>query len=127
MADDKPKEIAPPVTAPQSPPAATATDPPPPQPQPPQTQAQQADKDKDEDIPHYTAELYRHTLLRGANAGSLLVLVLGTPYMLYTGTRCPAALFQRLGRATLQGTVSSTRVHYRAGGPFHWGGKGVGL
>ncbi len=64
--------------------------------------------DSDEEaIPHAGMEVYRHTLLRGANAGSFLALVLGIPVLLYRGVRKPAEMMRRLSGASPKGVVSS--------------------
>ena len=66
-----------------------------------------SDGDPDEDIPHPYLELYRHTLLRGANMGSVLALLLGPPVLLYRGVRQPAEFLRRLGSICTKGVVSS--------------------
>ena len=66
-----------------------------------------AEDDDDEKIPHPTLELYRHTLLRGANSGALLTLVFGAPVLLFRGVRQPAELMARLAKASVTGMVSS--------------------
>ena len=63
------------------------------------------EKDVNEDIPHATLELYRHTILRGANLGSVLSLVVAPPYLLYKGVRSPMELLRRLGVITARGMV----------------------
>ena len=60
----------------------------------------------DEDIPHPYMELYRHTLLRGANTGSLLAILLAPPIMYFRGTRKPRELMYGTGKAAAYGTVS---------------------
>lgn len=62
--------------------------------------------DGEENIPHSSMELYRHTMLRGANMGSLLSLVFGPPVLLFRGVRKPAEMLNRLGNICLKGTVS---------------------
>lgn len=62
-----------------------------------------SDGDPDEDIPHPYLELYRHTLLRGANMGSVLALLLGPPVLLYRGVRQPAEFLRRLGSICTKG------------------------
>ena len=59
-----------------------------------------------ESIPHPTLELYRHTLMRGANLGSFLSILLGTPVLFYKGVRKPAELLGRLARVSTYGVVS---------------------
>ena len=59
----------------------------------------------DENIPHPTMELYRHTLLRGANVGSLATLVFGVPVLLFRGVRQPAEIIGRLANASVKGVV----------------------
>ena len=66
------------------------------------------DADEDENIPHPTLELYRHTLLRGANVGSLLTLLVGPPVLLLRGVRQPAELIRRLSRACVKAVVSNS-------------------
>lgn len=62
--------------------------------------------DTDEDIPHPYMELYRHTILRGANLGSVLSLVLAPPYLIYKGVwRQPAEFIRRTGSITAKGMV----------------------
>ncbi len=62
--------------------------------------------DVDEDIPHPYLELYRHTMLRGANAGSLLPLVIAPPILFLRGVRKPGDILYRTARASLYGVVS---------------------
>ena len=59
----------------------------------------------DEVIPYPTAELWRHCLLRGANLGSFVSIVCGTPVLLYKGVRQPITLLQRLSRISTYGVV----------------------
>ena len=85
-----------------------AQDAPPPQSEgqePNQKTASPAEEDE-EKIPHPTYELYRHTMIRGANAGSLLTLVFGIPVLLYRGVRQPAEMVRRLASASTKGVVS---------------------
>ena len=63
-----------------------------------------------ESILHPTLELYRHTLMRGANVGSFLFILLGTPVLFYKGIRKPAELLGRLVRVNTYGVVSF--IHY---------------
>ena len=63
--------------------------------------------DVEENIPHPTMELYRHTMLRGANMGSFLSLIIGPPVLLFRGVRKPAEMLHRLGNICLKGTVSA--------------------
>ena len=63
------------------------------------------DADHEESIPHSTLELWRHTLLRGANAGSFVSIVVGTPVLLYKGVRQPAVFLQRLAGISTYGVV----------------------
>ena len=65
--------------------------------------------DPDEDIPHPTFELYRHTLLRGANLGGFLSLVLGPPVLFFRGVRRPSEMLSRLGGVCAKGVVSCSR------------------
>ena len=64
------------------------------------------ESDMDE-IPHPTMELYRHTILRGANLGSVVSLIIGPPYLYYKGVRSPGEFIRRLGSFTAKGMVSS--------------------
>ena len=59
----------------------------------------------DENIAYPLAEVYRHTMLRGAGLGSLAATVFGAPFLLYRGAR-GVLLFKRLGKVSLFGTVS---------------------
>ena len=63
-------------------------------------------EDDQENIPHPSLELWRHTMLRGANAGSFLAIIFGTPVLLFKGARKPAELLRRLARASTYGVVS---------------------
>lgn len=56
-------------------------------------------------IAHPTFELWRHCLLRGANLGSFLCIVFGTPVLFYKGVRQPALLLQRLAGISTYGVV----------------------
>lgn len=58
---------------------------------------------KEENIAYPLAEVYRHTLLRGAGIGSLVATVIGVPFLLYRGAR-GVQLFKRLGKGSLLGT-----------------------
>ena len=62
--------------------------------------------DADEDIPHPTLELYRHTLLRGANMGAFLTLAIGPPVLFFRGVRQPSEMLRRLGGVCVKGVVS---------------------
>ncbi len=62
--------------------------------------------DDDEKIAHPSLELYRHTMLRGANMGALLSLALAPPYLLYKGVRAPLEFSRRTGSIVAKGTVS---------------------
>ena len=77
---------------------------------PEQTQVQQPTKtalaDDDEKIPHYTFELYRHTILRGANVASLAVLMFGPVVLLFRGVRRPTEMVRRLAAASPKAVVS---------------------
>ncbi len=61
--------------------------------------------DPDEDIPHPTFELYCHTLMRGANLGSVVSLIVAPPYLMYRGVRAPMELLRRIGVITARGMV----------------------
>ena len=62
--------------------------------------------DADEDIPHPTYEVYRHTLLRGANMGAFLSLALGPPILFIRGVRQPSEMLRRLAGVCTKGVVS---------------------
>ena len=64
------------------------------------------DADADEEILHPTFEVYRHTLMRGANMGAFLTLVLGPPVLFVRGVRQPSELLRRLAGACAKGVVS---------------------
>ena len=66
----------------------------------------QAEGDADEDIPHPTLEVYRHTLLRGANLGAVLSLAFGPPVLFIRGVRQPSEIFRRLAGVCVKGVVS---------------------
>ena len=68
--------------------------------------------DADEDIPHPTLELYRHTLLRGANMGAFLTLAFGPPVLFFRGVRKPSDMLRRLGVACVKGVVSIAHKLY---------------
>ncbi|CAI7991640.1 hypothetical protein GBAR_LOCUS791 [Geodia barretti] len=57
----------------------------------------------DEVISYPKAELWRHCLLRGANLGSFVSIIFGTPVLLYKGVRQPITLLQRLSRISTYG------------------------
>ena len=61
------------------------TDPQTGQEKPPTPEKVAVETDADEDIPHPTFEVYRNTLLRGANLGGVLSLVLGPPVLFVCG------------------------------------------
>ena len=62
--------------------------------------------DADEDIPHPTFEVYRHTLMRGANLGAFLSLVVGPPVLFMRGVRQPSEILPRLAGVCVKGVVS---------------------
>ena len=62
--------------------------------------------DTDEDIPHPTFEVYRHTLMRGANLGAFLSLVMGPPVLFMRGVRQPSEMLPRLAGVCVKGVVS---------------------
>ena len=66
----------------------------------------QAEDDADENIPHPKLEVYRHTLLRGANMGAVLSLVFGPPVLFVRGVRQPSEMFRRLAGVCVKGVVS---------------------
>ena len=57
-------------------------------------------------ISYPKVELWHHCLLRGANLGSFLSIVCGTPVLLYKGVRQPVALLQRLAGISTYGVVN---------------------
>jgi len=61
--------------------------------------------DVDEDIRHPTFELYRHTILRGANLGSTVSMLVAPPYLFYKGVRTPMELLRRTAGITAKGMV----------------------
>ena len=63
--------------------------------------------DADENISHPSLELYRHTILRGANMGSFLALVVGPPVLLLRGVRSPAEMLRRMAGICAKGMVSA--------------------
>lgn len=65
--------------------------------------------DADEDIPHPTFEVYRHTLLRGANLGAFLTVTLGPPILFIRGVRQPSELVRRLAGVCVKGVVSGCK------------------
>ena len=65
--------------------------------------------DADEDIPHPTFGVYRHTLLRGANLGGVLSLVLGPPVLFMRGVRKPSEMLTRLAGVCVKGVVSCSK------------------
>ena len=65
-----------------------------------------SEKDEEE-IAHPTLELYRHTLLRGANAGSLLAVLFAPPVLYFRGTKRPRELLFHTAKASLYGVVST--------------------
>ena len=66
----------------------------------------EADADADEDIAHPTYEVYRHTLLRGANLGAFLSLAVGPPVLFIRGVRQPSEILRRLAGVCVKGVVS---------------------
>ena len=62
--------------------------------------------DDEEKIAYPTLELWRHTLLRGANMGSVCSIVLGVPVLLIRGVRQPVTLLRRLANISPYGVVS---------------------
>ena len=69
------------------------------------TQPQESEDFGDERISYPTLELYRHTILRGANLGSVVSLIGGPIYLLIRGVRSPKELLRRTGSITAKGTV----------------------
>ena len=65
-----------------------------------------SEKDEEE-IAHPTLELYRHTLLRGANTGSLFAVLFAPPVLYFRGTKNPRELVYRTAKASLYGVVST--------------------
>lgn len=72
----------------------------------------QIEADADEDIPHPTYEVYRHTLLRGANMGAFLTLAVGPPVLFFRGVRQPSEMFRRLAGVCVKGVVSDVHLFY---------------
>jgi len=68
--------------------------------------------DPDEIIPHPTLELYRHTVLRGANMGTFLALIVSPPVLLLRGVRRPADLLRRVAGICAKGAVSIVYFMY---------------
>ncbi len=68
--------------------------------------APEEDLDVPEPIPHRTAvaEVYLHTMTRGAQAGGILLPLLALPLCIYRGTR-GGLLLRRLGQASLLGSL----------------------
>ncbi len=64
--------------------------------------------DVDEEIAHPYLELYRHTLMRGANTGALLPLVFAPPIVYLRGVRNPREILYKTARASMYGVVSIT-------------------
>lgn len=64
------------------------------------------EEDADDDIPHPTYEVYRHTVLRGANMGAFLSLALGPPVLFFRGVRHPTEMLHRLAGVCVKGVVS---------------------
>ena len=50
-------------------------------------------------------ELYRHTILRGANLGSVVSLLVAPPYLWFRGVRDPKEFLMRTGSITAKGMV----------------------
>ncbi len=81
-----------------------SSDPSPPVPPPPMETP--SEPDADENISHPSLELYRHTILRGANMGSFLALVVGPPVLFFRGVRSPAEMMRRMAGICAKGMVS---------------------
>ena len=62
--------------------------------------------DVEESIPHPYLELYRHTMMRGANAGSLLPILFAPPILYFRGIRKPGEILYKTARASMYGVVS---------------------
>ena len=77
-----------------------------PSPVPPEAKQPTETADDDEKIPHPTYEVYRHTLLRGANVASLAVVIFGPVVLLFRGVRKPTEMLRRLGAASPKAVVS---------------------
>ncbi|XP_064398491.1 uncharacterized protein LOC135345075 [Halichondria panicea] len=78
-----------------------SSDPSPPVPPPPMETP--SEPDADENISHPSLELYRHTILRGANMGSFLALVVGPPVLFFRGVRSPAEMMRRMAGICAKG------------------------
>lgn len=59
----------------------------------------------DDSIPHPYFELYRHTMLRGANSGSLLTILFAPPILYFRGRREPREILYRTARASVYGML----------------------
>ena len=64
--------------------------------------------DPNENIPHPTLEVYRHTLLRGANVGSFLTILCAPPILYARGTRDAKQILQQTAWASVYGMVSNS-------------------
>ena len=62
--------------------------------------------DVEDSIEHPYFELYRHTILRGANAGSLLPILFAPPILFLRGARQPREILYNTARASMYGVVS---------------------
>ena len=67
-------------------------------------------EDTEEDIAHPSLELYRHTMLRGANAGSFLAMVFAPPVLYARGVRDPREILYRTARVSVYGVVSARLI-----------------
>ena len=84
----------------------------PPVPAPPvEKPLQSVEADADEIISHPTLELYRHTLLRGANLGSFVALLVGPPVLFLRGVRQPSEMLRRTASICAKGMVSWS-IHF---------------
>ncbi len=92
---------------------AMSSEPPPPVvPSPPLETPPGDDADTDESIPYPTLELYRHTVLRGANMGSFLAIIVAPPVLFLRGVRNPAEMLRRVASICAKGMVSQQNQEF---------------
>lgn len=63
------------------------------------------EEEVDEPIPYATLEVYRHTVTRGCQVGSLLCSLVLVPFSIYRGGR-GGLLLKRLGQAQVVGALA---------------------
>ena len=71
-----------------------------------------------EKISHPVMGLYRHTILRGANLGSVVSLLVAPPYLWFRGVRNPKEFLMRTGSITAKGTVSGMELNRKVVRPL---------